>query len=121
VSDDSIGFVSCLTAGQGRGEVDVEGLVMNAKNAALVIGLIAVLAVGTLARTQPEDPTLPPGVSEEEWIPISDSLGIAVTGMRIGPSGQTLASGMVMARFEGEWIIFENVAPPSLPRVQPLK
>lgn len=74
---------------------------------------------------------MPPGVAEENWIPISDDVGIVVTDLRTGrlagsfdPSdtGDTSlrASGVVMARYRGRWVVFENISALP-PRVQPLK
>ncbi len=102
---------------------------MKIRKSNLLIGTIAVLAVVTWGRAQPQDSSLPPGVAEENWIPISESVGIYVTSLRAGPDKtffelQELGlqptigeipptlygAGVVMARFQGEWVVFEDLA-----------
>ena len=96
---------------------------MNAKFIGLVIGVIVVLSALTVARTQPVSPDLPPGISENDWVAISDDVGIVVTAMRSEPAGTifllpsqrgavpvistTYASGRLMARVGGIWVEFE--------------
>ena len=110
-----------------------------------IIALVATTVVITFATweaAESQSPSRPPGVSEENWIPISDSVGILVTDVRArpgqirvvpadpaGPSNEpTIAevratpfgTGVVMAMFQGEWVAFEELAI-SRTRVYPLK
>lgn len=106
---------------------------MNARSILVLICTIGIGGLGTWAVAQSQSPSVPPGVSEENWIPISDSIGIAVTDVRAGPSRQRAlppddptdpsqrptvvqadpklyGKGVVFAKFQGEWVMFEELA-----------
>ena len=106
---------------------------MNVRSILALVGTIGVFALGAWGVAQSQAPSLPDGVSEENWIPISDSVGIAVTDVRAGrrvtravppddPSDQTqrptiiqaqpklYGTGVVFAKFHGEWVMFEDLA-----------
>ena len=51
----------------------------------------------TLAQTEP---TQPPGVSEDSWIPLSDRAGILITVIR---SGTNRPQGRVLVEIDGQW------------------
>ena len=106
---------------------------MNLKSIVALVGTVGLFALGTWGVAQSQAPSLPDGVSEENWIPISDSIGIAVTDVRAGrtatravppddPSDPTqlptiiqlppklYGKGVVFAKFQGEWVMFEELA-----------
>ena len=74
----------------------------------LAIALVAVVLLNppraTLAQTEP---AIPPGVSEESWIPLSDRAGILIT--RIGPRNLITTTpprnlqGRVVIEIDGQW------------------
>ena len=65
----------------------------------LAIALVAVVLLNppraTLAQTEP---AIPPGVSEESWIPLSDRAGILIT--RTSPRN---LQGRVVIEINGQW------------------
>ena len=67
--------------------------------ALLAIALVTVVLLNptraTLAQTEP---AMPPGVSEESWIPLSDRAGILIT--RTGPRD---LQGRVVIEIDGQW------------------
>ncbi len=69
--------------------------------AVLMVALVAVVllnpARATLAQTEP---AMPPGVSEESWIPLSGRAGILITRLGSGTGGP---QGRVVVEIDGQW------------------
>jgi hypothetical protein len=124
------------------GQTNWETGIMKSKAIIALVATTVVITFATWEAAESQSPSRPPGVSEENWIPISDSVGILVTDVRARP-GQirvvpadpadpsnepTIAevratpfgTGVVMAMFQGEWVAFEELAI-SRTRVYPLK
>ena len=83
----------------------------------LAISGFALLGLAVASQSQPQTPTVPPGVPTDNWISISDIAGIVVTDLRVdtrarmrNPVAPLRARGVVMARYRGEWIAFENIS-----------
>ena len=113
---------------------------MKSKMIVVLAATTIVITFATWEAAESQSPSRPPGVSEENWIPISDSVGILVTDVRegrirvvrsdpadltdeLGPvdfSTTPFGTGVVMAMFQGEWVAFEDLAI-SRTRVYPLK
>lgn len=115
---------------------------MKSKVIVVLVATTVVITLATWGVAESQSPSRPPGVGEENWIPISDSVGILVTDVRARPGRirvvpadpadpnneptfaevQTtpFGTGVVMAMFQGEWVAFEDLAI-SRTRVYPLK
>ncbi len=94
-----------------------------------IIALVAILAITTWARAQaPGD--RPPGVNEDSWIAISDTVGIVIVD--IGYTARTAlpsdlpralsdvpqSTGVLMVKVNELWTRVELAEPP--PRLQPV-
>ena len=64
----------------------------------LAIALAVVLLNPKRATLAQTEPAIPPGVSEESWIPLSDRAGILIT--RTGPRN---LQGRVVIEIDGQW------------------
>jgi len=97
----------------------------------------SILAAGTafeVARSQAQSDALPPGINTDGWIRLSDTAGIVVSGVRVGPAARLMvdpgdpaagvpptiinlpptkiASGALMGKLNGEWIVIEELVSP---------
>jgi hypothetical protein len=99
---------------------------MKASLSVSLVVLVAVFVIATWARAQPPIDR-PVGVDVENWIAMSDSVGIALTranrigtlpsGAQVDVSGAPQRTGVLMAKVNGLWTRIELAEGP--PRLQP--
>ena len=74
----------------------------------LVCGLaLAAACVAALAESAPDRP---PGIPQEQWLSINDSLGVAVDSTAtLGPNGvlSRRFQGRLMAKVGGKWVMVD--------------
>jgi hypothetical protein len=85
-----------------------------------------VLAFSTFALVSSPSSPRPPGVAEENWLAISDSLGLIVgppaKGAWVaGGVPRTSVRGQLMARVEGRWVMVEFAESESTLRILPAR
>jgi len=100
----------------------------------LFASIMAAVTAIDVERTHAQSDTLPPGIEADSWIRLSDSAGIVVSGVRVGSAARLmvdpgdpaasvpptiinlpptkLASGALMGKLNGEWIVIEELMSP---------
>jgi hypothetical protein len=92
--------------------------------------MVILLSVMLSTNARSQDTDRPPGVSEANWIPISETAGVVITEDRaVGDSAYLnrqlgfpaqRRTGILVVRHNGTWIAFEALGDTS-PRVLPLR
>ena len=103
---------------------------MKAHLSNVIVVLVAVLAMTTWVRAQSQGDR-PPGLDEDRWVAISDTVGLVLADVSFTPAPNALPSdiprglslfpqstGLLMVKVNGLWTRVELAEAP--PRVQPL-
>ncbi len=99
---------------------------------AALLGIVTIALLAGVVWSQAQTPAdRPPGVDAEQWIPLSDSVGIVImstTGavppaiVDRAPREEVFpfvrATGRLMARHNGQWLVFDELNSME-PRVHP--
>ena len=76
----------------------------------LAATVVALTAATWVYAQQSQSPSRPPSISEESWIPITDSVGIVVRAVRPDWTGDMLyGTGAIMSLHQGKWLVFEEL------------